>query len=161
MGELELPVVQSEDKLLDVLQVMQTEGVSGVVLRRSGGPAVVRVRELLEALRTLGNVKIGAIPARATSLHIPVPNVGALVLTNPTLSQLFAGVFSASDVDFAIASISGGRAKVVTSHERWRGIIAARATLCRCETDDTHVFEPDELFTPGKCNDDPSKVDCS
>lgn len=161
MQELELPVVQSEDKLLDVLQVMQAAGKSGVVLRRPTAPAVVRVRELLEALRILGNVQIGNIPARATSLHTPVEYATALILDDVRLHHYFTGFFSEKKVDFAVASISGGKAKVVTASETLRDKMAVRATLCRCETDATHVFEPEELWIAGECNLDPSKVHCS
>jgi hypothetical protein len=60
VGEVDLPVVSDEIKMSDAVGAMKSAGRSGLVVQFSGGKEeVLKARDVLEALRTRGNITFG------------------------------------------------------------------------------------------------------
>ena len=161
MGEIELPAVQPGTKLLAALQTMQDDGTSGIVVNLPERPAVVHVRELLQVLRARGDVAVEEVPWRAGTLYLPTTSGSFPFLTDVATGRRLLDVLPAEKVLYAVIAFTADKAKVITAHETGTDAFAQKAILCRCETDNTHVFDPSELVTSGTCNYDPSKVNCS
>jgi CBS domain-containing protein len=162
MEEIDLPAVNPETSALDALDLMQSDGKSAVVVKLPRGPAVVSVGDLVRALRK-GDVTVAEAakltteepfkdPLRGQVVYHAITSSSARYLANAAVKSKISNVLAKNGASLAVVSVGDNRAKVITDHEGRERSLATRATLCRCKTVRTHVFEPEDLLTPGKCN---------
>src|SRR4051812_20938588 len=71
MGEIELSFVKPDTKLEEAIEILRSSRVSGLVVDKPSGPALLDGTDILTALRTKGNVELSGVPARARTIRLP------------------------------------------------------------------------------------------
>jgi hypothetical protein len=144
MEAVELSVLPGDKKVTDALNSISDHGGSGVVATGQDAVHVIDVDELLQALRTQGDVELTDV--KHVLVDRPSPN------GPPPVSV--ASVFKDEPLQSAKTAVVGNLTPKTAN------LLRTSVTLCRCTLDPTHVWLPDELSQAGRCNLDGAPVDC-
>lgn len=165
MGKVELPFVSAVKTVEEALAVMQSFDRSGVVTKLAGKHWVLTDADLVDALRTRGNLRVGEIEPSDLSLEVTQPPEAE----EAPKREAHYGTEAAGDVADGLGGIFQGPSEfplvfeamidVITPRESVASRLSTRAVICRCTSDSSHVWRPGQLAN-GKCAEDGSAVNC-
>ncbi len=175
MSEIELPLVSPKANLSDVLDSMQSAGVSAVAAEGPGGPVVVPGSDILALLKeTRAKAKdmtlAAVIAAAENSPAQPGRRPGFLNAIVSSLGEAVAAAIEAAP--FSVVRVHGVSAKVAAHQDwwskfaeaaadqgRWSKTLGTRIIVCRCV--DGHALDPGDVIIAGQCPFDGTALKCS
>ena len=157
-GEVDLPILDADATIESAFEAMRGRGRSGVVVERDGARVLITADELIVHMREQGDVHLLDIKPRRHGVEAPDAGAFAIVRAVRAEAKQHLG---AHGTDYLIGVAEDGSARVLTAHEHFAFELSQPLTLCRCQVNATHVYRPQQLKVPGRCNRDGAQVDCS
>ncbi len=151
MGEIEIPILPAQTKLIDALEYLRNAGVSAVMIEK-GSQKIVLDRAALLVSRTPGNRLLADIPPSTATIDLPHGDQ-----SDPILESLL----DADNAHFGHVASRGPFAAIITRHEYYEQDMRLQMSYCTCRDPDHHVWAPGDLLVSGKCDVDGSVVDCT
>ena len=160
MDQIDLPSIDADASLNDAIYLMKEKGCSGVLVELPSGPIILDVDVILHTLREEGNLNIGAVRPRVATVSLPSERSAEEVLSTESAWINAQRLMDSGRAVYAVASIVGGTAHVLTRHEPYKYALEGVPTMWRCRMNPDHVWLTEDLMQPGeKCRNDGSGVD--
>jgi hypothetical protein len=163
MDEIEVSLVPGDMPLEKAIDVLKESGRSALVAERSDGLALLTSGDMLQALRASRNPDrpVGELQPSATASQVTLPRNSEGILDSPIRRRGLEAAFASGGARYSLIR-SGTRARVITASDALAFTLSRSLIICRCKLDPRHhVFEPEDLTVPGKCNFDGQAVNCA
>lgn len=163
MEKADLTIVPSSTLLAAALQKMRDSGHAAVLAHMDGGLRIVTSDEVFGQLRRHRETPqtLAALSTSRWPSFLPPSAAEESWTRRPETTHGLSFALESGEGKYAILKIGQSSARVMTADPILAEAFNTRVSLCRCRLHpDSHVFQPDELVQPGKCNLDPSDVDC-
>jgi hypothetical protein len=163
MEKVQLTVVPATTSLAAALEVMRDSGHGALLVSLDSGATIVTAHDVFTQLRrnrelpqTLESLGVWKEPS-----FLPTRSLEDSWTRRPETTRGLSFALESGEGKYAILKMLEDRAVVISADPFLTESFSMRVSLCRCRTHpETHVFQPEELIHPGRCNLDPSEVDC-
>lgn len=160
----ELAVVAEATPLCELLQSMQNSGHAAALVQSARGLNIVTAGQVSAVMRRhkFEPKRAGDVESSLTPSFLPNRSAEDSWTRRPEATQGLSYALGIGQGKYAVLSASEDRALVLTADPLLTESFNVRISLCRCKLHPTtHVFQPQDLTSPGQCPLDESKVDCS
>jgi hypothetical protein len=161
MDQVELRVVKSDTKLKSALTLMQANHRGAVIIEQGRKPIVITRQDVAQELRRRNqDVTLAEIEPRDPTVDASI-DFAMQSFEHPATRSALQAALANRNALYAIISITASSARIVTISERIADSLKQSFTICTCRKDDTHVWFPQDLTDPNKCEIDGEPVDCT
>jgi hypothetical protein len=161
MEHVDLPVIAPDASLANAIELMKNKGRSGVLVALKAAPRVVDVDIVLHTIRSKGNLAIGTVLPRDTTIVLGDDSSAGMVMANPDAQRKVRDLMDNARAIYALAGgVGGDYADILTRHEGFRHMLYYATQMWRCKQDANHVWAYPDLYQPGnKCRNELSDTE--